>query len=247
MKRAALGQGPASREAGSRWLPGLRHWRDWQSLACMAALPVHMGNHHRHVHGRWDLARTYRYGGGDSNHLVGYLLHPFQAVCSLYPLFWRWLARGRRGRPGVARYCYAQYGAWLRLWTGLLAFDPRKALVFVISPQLHGLHWLLATNYLQHAHTDGGPQRRDRVTYAHNFEGWVNPLLFNIGLHTAHHEQGQGHWSELSALHAQRYRHCVDPRLIEPGLRSYMLRVFILSLIWHQYRSVSLMKPEHIV
>jgi hypothetical protein len=208
--------------------------------------PAHMANHHRHAHGLRDLARTYRYGGGDTNHLAGYLLHPFQAVCSLYPLFWRWLARLKRYRPGAVRYCYAQYVAWLSLWGGLLVIDPVKALVFVILPQLHGLHWLLATNYLQHAHTDGGPDRRPRLTYARNFEGWVNPLLFNIGLHTAHHEHGRAHWSELTVLHAACYRPRIDPRLIEAGLLSYMLRVFVLSLIWPRYRSVSLMQRKHI-
>nr|WP_160349977.1 MULTISPECIES: fatty acid desaturase [unclassified Bordetella] len=209
--------------------------------------PAHMGNHHRHTHGRRDLARTYRYGGGDTNHLAGYLWHPFQAVGSLYPLFWRWLARLRRYRPGAARYCYAQYAAWLSLWGGLLVIDPVKAFVLVILPQLHGLHWLLATNYLQHAHADGGPHRRARLTYARNFEGWVNPLLFNIGLHTAHHEHGRVHWSELKSLHRNLYRDRIDPRLIEPGLVSYMLRVFVLSLIWSRYRSESFMEPQHIV
>ena len=31
----------------------------------------------------------------------------------------------------------------------------------------------------------------------------VNPLLFNIGLHTAHHEHPRAHWSQLPALHGQ--------------------------------------------
>src|SRR5256885_16702539 len=39
---------------------------------------------------------------------------------------------------------------------------------------------------------------RSPLNYARNFEGWVNPLLFNIGLHTAHHERPQAHWSELT-------------------------------------------------
>jgi len=296
---------------GRRRLPLLRHWRDVQSLAYMAALPAlmvwqwvhgfhwvlyglmlfltlgigvvhhnhthlrmwrqrsanrvtdmaltllqghptfvffpaHAANHHRHKHGPRDLARTYRYGG-DTNHLAGYLLHPLQAAWTLYPLFWHWLARLRRYRPGVLRYCLWQYAAWLSLWGALLAINPAKALVFVILPQLHGLHWLLATNYLQHAHADGGPQRHEQLSYARNFEGWVNPLLFNIGLHTAHHEYGRVHWSALSRLHEQEYRHRVDPRLIEPGLVPYMFRVFVLSLVWRRYRSRSLMRSKHIV
>ena len=49
----------------------------------------------------------------------------------------------------------AQYALWLGSWALLLAIDWHKAILFVIVPQLHGLHWLLATNYLQHAHADG--------------------------------------------------------------------------------------------
>ncbi len=116
--------------------------------------PTHVANHHRYKHGVDDLARTYRFGG-DTNHLAGYLLHPLQAVVVLYPAVFGWLGRLRRHWPGVWRYCLLQYAAWLALWAMLLALNPEKALLYVIVPQLHGLHWLLATNYLQHAHADG--------------------------------------------------------------------------------------------
>ena len=205
--------------------------------------PAHMANHHRHRHGPRDLARTYRFAGGDSNHLVGYLLHPLQAVAVLYPHFIRWLARRRRTSPGVVRYCSVQYAVWIGSWVLLLALDWQRALLFVIVPQLHGLHWLLATNYLQHAHADGRPDENGvrTLNYARNFEGWVNPLLFNIGLHTAHHEHPQAHWSELTRLHHSHYRDRVDPALNETGLVPYMLRVFILGALVPRFRSRSLM------
>ena len=298
-------------------LRGLRHWRDWQSLAYLVALPAlaawqwvngfnallyalmlfltlgigvihhnhvhlrmwrgrrmnrltdfwitllqghptfvfwpaHVANHHRHRHGPKDVARTYRFGG-DTNHLWGYLLHPFQAVWVLVPVFVGWLARLRMHRRGAWRYCIAQYVVWLGSWAVLLAVDWRKALLFVIVPQLHGLHWLLATNYLQHAHADGRKPSREealrdtprrRLNYARNFEGLVNPLLFNIGLHTAHHENPHAHWSELTHLHRTRYRAQVDPVLNEGGLVPYMLRVFVLGTVWPRFRSRSLMPPD---
>jgi hypothetical protein len=306
-------------EARPRW-PRLRHWRDWQSLAYLVALPAlaawqwangfnvllyalmlfltlgvgvihhnhvhlrmwrmwrgrrmnrltdfwitllqghptfvfwpaHMANHHRHRHGPKDVARTYRFGG-DTNHLWGYLLHPFQAVWVLAPVFVGWLARLRLHRRGAWRYCVAQYVVWLGSWAVLLALDWRRALLFVIVPQLHGLHWLLATNYLQHAHADGRKAPREgalrdtsggRLNYARNFEGLVNPLLFNIGLHTAHHENPHAHWSELTHLHHTRYRAQVDPVLNEGGLVPYMLRVFVLGTVWPRFRSRSLMPPD---
>jgi fatty acid desaturase len=218
--------------------------------------PAHVGNHHRHRHGPKDLARTYRFGG-DTNHLRGYLLHPFQAVWVLVPVFVAWLGRLRRHRRGAWRYCMAQYALWLGSWALLLALDWRRALLFVIVPQLHGLHWLLATNYLQHAHADGrkpsrkaqveeapGDTRGSQLNYARNFEGLVNPLLFNIGLHTAHHENPHAHWSELAHLHRTHYRARVDPVLNEGGLVAYMVRVFVLGPVWPRCRSRPLMPPD---
>lgn len=214
--------------------------------------PAHVGNHHRFRHGPQDVARTYRPEfGGDTNHLWGYLIHPVQAVCVLYPLFLRWLGGLRHTSPGAFRYCVGQYALWLSSWAALLVLDWQKALLLVIVPQLHGLHWLLATNYLQHAHADGRPLSRSQridpavsLNYARNFEGWVNPLLFNIGLHTAHHEHPQAHWSQLTQLHAQHYRHRVTPALNEAGLLSYMGRVFVLGLFWRKARTQPQMPPE---
>lgn len=217
--------------------------------------PAHVANHHRHRHGPKDVARTYRFGG-DTNHAWGYLLHPFQAVWVLVPVFVAWLARLRLHRRGAWRYCMAQYALWLASWAVLLALDWRKALLFVIVPQLHGLHWLLATNYLQHAHADGrkgpgtsheeapGDTRGSQLNYARNFEGLVNPLLFNIGLHTAHHENPHAHWSELTHLHRTRYRAQVAPVLNEGGLVPYMVRVFVLGTVWPRFRSRPLMPPD---
>jgi hypothetical protein len=126
--------------------------------------PAHVANHHRHRHGPKDVARTYRFGG-DTNHLWGYLLHPFQAVWVLVPVFVAWLARLRRtgAAPGATAWRSTRCGS--RAGPVLLAIDWRKALLFVIVPQLHGLHWLLATNYLQHAHADGrkASQRSPRM------------------------------------------------------------------------------------
>jgi fatty acid desaturase len=198
--------------------------------------PAHRANHHRYKHGPKDAARTYRFAGGDTNHLLGYLLHPLQAVCVLYPVFAAYLARLRRHSPGVYRYCLAEYAAVLTFSGALALASPRKAFLYVLLPQLHGLHWLLATNYLQHAHADG----QSRVDYARNFTGLLNPLLFNIGLHTAHHECPRAHWSELTTLH-RKWQGRLRPELSEPSLIAYMCRVFLLAPLFPRWRSRSLM------
>ena len=192
--------------------------------------PAHIANHHRHKQGEQDVARTYRFSfpgaRGDTNHLLGYLLHPFQATYVLYPLFIRWMKRLHRFYRAYFYYVLTQYFLVLLLWGCLAWLDWKSWLILVLIPQLHGLHWLLATNYLQHAHADGSGTN---LNYARNFYGWVNPLLFNIGLHTAHHQHPRAHWSELFLLQ-EKYRPLIEPGLNEPGLLRYMLRTYCLGL-----------------
>lgn len=195
--------------------------------------PTHNRNHHRYRHGAGDAMRTWRFG--DHNTLPGWALHPLHAVWAVYPLVWRWLMAIRRHSPGAFRWYALQYAAWIGSWATLLWLDAGKALAFVILPQLVGLHWLLAANYLQHAHASDAL----RFGYARNFEGLVNPLWFNIGLHTAHHEHGRAHWSELPRLHAN-YRDRIDPRLLEPCLFRYLVRVFLLGALKPAWRTHSL-------
>jgi hypothetical protein len=197
---------------------------------------THNANHHRHRHGPRDWARTYRFAGGDTNHALGYLLHPLQAACALYPHFLAHLARMRRHRPGVWRWAVLQYALVGALWLVLLAIDPHKMLFLVLLPQLVALHALLGANYFQHAHADG----RSRWDYARNFTGAVNWLYFNIGLHTAHHEHPREHWSRMPVLHAA-LRHRVHPALEERGFLAYIARVMLLGAVWPRFRSRSLM------
>lgn len=197
--------------------------------------PAHIANHHRYHHGERDAARTYRFGG-DTNHLLGYLLHPLQAAWILYPLFIQWLAALQRRSAGAFYYCLAQYALVALIWLILAVLDWQKFMLLVLIPQLHGLHWLLATNYLQHAHADG----HSDLNFARNFAGWVNPLLFNIGLHTAHHKHPRAHWSELNDLHCL-YHEQIHPQLNAGSLLPYMFRTFILGLLHPRWRSHSLM------
>lgn len=230
-----------------RWLNRLTDF--WISILqghpTFVFYPAHIGNHHRYKHSARDLARTYRFttpgARGDSNHLLGYLLHPLQAIGVLYPLFFVWLKHLYQRHRGVFWYCLAQYAVVIVLWLTLATIDIQKFLVLILIPQLHGLHWLLATNYLQHAHADGSGQG---LNFARNFEGMVNTLLFNIGLHTAHHQHPRAHWSELTHLH-KSYKTQINPRLNEKGLLQYMLRVYLLGLLHPRFRTQSLMNSHN--
>jgi fatty acid desaturase len=105
-------------------------------------------------------------------------------------------------------------------------------------PQAAALFWLLASNYLQHAHARGDSE----FAHSRNFLGGVNQLGFNVGYHSAHHHDPDRHWSELPELHA-RIAHRIPSRLLEPGLLPYMTRVFVLALFLPRLRSTPLAVP----
>lgn len=221
--------------------------------------PAHIANHHRYRHSEQDVARTYRFKAGfnalgrlsapetshDSNNLLGYVLHPLQASWVLYPQFIYYMKTWFRQHRAYFYYCLLQYALVISLWVLLAFIDWRKWLLFVLLPQLYGLHWLLATNYLQHAHADGraNTKQNKNYNYARNFYGCLNPLLLNIGYHTAHHEHSRAHWSQLPKLNHQ-YKNLVAPELHERSLLGYMLRTYILGIFHSRWRTISLHKKD---
>jgi fatty acid desaturase len=188
---------------------------------------AHIENHHRYHHGPLDQSRTYRFGG-DHNHLAGYLCHPFQAVRALCPLLKEGLERDRES--------IFQMSLVGILWMILAFISPVKFTVFVLLPQLHGIHWLLGANYLQHAHADGNSE----MNLARNFTGFMNRVWLNIGFHTAHHLHPRAHWSNLRSLH-QCHQNEIDRSLLESSLIGYIIRVYFLSFLLPRYRSQTLM------
>ena len=112
----------------------------------------------------------------------------------------------------------------------LALIDVRMWLLIVLLPQLHGLHWLLASNYLQHAGAEPGTGE-DAATdgslnFSRNFTGWMNLIWFNIGFHTAHHENGKIHWFDLRQKH-EEYVEKVPDWLIVNSLTLYFIRVLV--------------------
>jgi len=58
--------------------------------------------------------------------------------------------------------------------------------------------------------------------------GPVNFLLFNNGLHAAHHENPGEHWSRLPAVHA-RIAPQIDPSLLQKNLWIYWIRQYFVA------------------
>jgi len=194
----------------------------------------HVKNHHVHHHGPDDITRTYRFGG-DHNHAIGYLLHPFQAFAVLMPMFWQQFHQDWPNRTRFANDLLGQLVAIFATWGILLAINWQTFLLLVLLPQLFGLHWLLGANYLQHAHCDD----QSPTNYARNFTGPINWLWLNIGYHTAHHDHPKAHWSKLRRLHDEEYKN-IDERLIEKNFARFVVQTLLLGPFIAAYRSESL-------
>lgn len=195
--------------------------------------PTHRDNHHRYRNGARDYTRTWR--RHDGNSLVGLAAHPAQFAVVIAPIVLRHLGALWRRQRSAFWQAAAHYAALGGALTAAFHADAQKTVLFVLVPQLSALFFLLVSNYLQHAHTD----ERSAWNHSRNFLGAVNPLCFNVGYHTAHHENGELHWSELPQAHA-RIAHRIDPRLIERSFSGYCLRVFVLGAFFPRYRSLPL-------
>ena len=194
----------------------------------------HLRNHHVHQHGPEDVTRTYRFGG-DHNHLLGYVLHPFQAWSVLIPKFYKEFCQEWPNRTRFARDLLQQVCLIGALWILLLVLDWQKFILLVLIPQAFGLHWLLGSNYFQHAHCDDASD----TDYARNFTGLVNVLWMNIGFHTAHHDHPRAHWSTLRKIHEEN-RENVDPSLCCDSFLLYIFKVFFVGSFVPSWRTESL-------
>lgn len=188
--------------------------------------PAHLDNHHRYLNSERDITRTTRFT--DKNNLLGFVLHPLQAACALLPLVGGhlkglWLARRKQFLHVISHY--AVLAGCIAI---AVALDWRKAILFVVLPQATALFFLLASNYLQHAHTD----ETSLYNHSRNFTGLLNRLFFNVGYHTAHHHHSDLHWSRLPEAHRRIAGH-IHRDLMEK------------SFMWYCVRTCQNICPEH--
>ena len=163
------------------------------------------------------------------NHLIGFFLHPFQALTVLVPSMVAHIPR--RAKKGD-HWPWIEVVSIVVVSVALAQIDLRLWLLFVALPQAHGFHWLLSSNYLQHAgaRPGTGPESSEHGLYdaSRNFTGLMNVLWLNIGYHTAHHLEPRGHWSDMPALHKQHVKK-VPPWLVETSLLWYFVRTLLFQ------------------
>lgn len=177
---------------------------------------AHINGHHRHNQAEQDVTRIARVG--HHNHIIGYLLFPVFVLGPINRLKRDYFARVRE--DNLIKYLgkLAQYIPIITLWLLLVIIDWQKAIIYIFIPQLISLHFLLASNYLQHAQVEVG----SRYNHSRNFVGVMNAVFFNIGYHTAHHEYENLHWSFLPDEH-KKISGKINKNLIKKSLIAYYI------------------------
>jgi len=195
--------------------------------------PAHIASHHRYNQRLGDVTGIAQHT--KHNDLPGYLMFPLRVLPALQSLRKQYLQTIWLKDRSKFWWIIAQHIPLFLLWITVFSLDPRKAAIYVVIPQLIGLHFLLASNYLQHAHAVVGSE----YNHSRNFIGLVNWFWFNVGYHTAHHENERHHWTALPYAH-DHIRQKIDSKLIETSFTVYFIKTLFLGTLLKKFRSVQL-------
>jgi len=228
----------------SRRLNG--YFGQWLSIfygyPTFAWIPTHNLNHHKFVNRVGDATITWRYT--NAHHLPMVIAYPFiSSVFQATPTN-EYIRKARATKPELYREILRQYAFFVGVHLGLIGLavglygfgaGMRLWLLMFLVPAVFALWTIMFFNYVQHVHTDPWSEH----DHSRSFTSPVlNFLLFNNGLHSAHHEMAGAHWTTLPDLHA-RLAPEIDPRLNERSfwwfcLRNYLLAPLFPSLGTHQ-------------
>jgi fatty acid desaturase len=113
-------------------------------------------------------------------------------------------------------------------WQGPLLY----ACGFLI-PALFATWSMIFINYIQHVHTDPWSEHNHSRNFVGKFGNWV---VFNNGLHAAHHESAGLHWSKLPAAHA-KIAHLIHPELNQHSIFHFCIKAYLLGIFSERFRT----------
>jgi len=205
-----------------------------------AWIPSHNFNHHKFVNRAGDATITWRYSKRNT-----WLVASTQFLVSAYwqkPLTDDFIRRARATSPGLYRRIVGEtlsvgfaHAALLAL--AVVLYGWRRGVVvyacgFGASAAM-GLWGMMFINYVQHVHCDPWSAH----DHSRNFVGPIgNWLVFQSGLHAAHHEQPGAHWSQLPDLF-ERIASDIHPELRQPSVFGFCLRAYVLGAFWPRFRT----------
>jgi len=202
-----------------------------------AWVPTHNLNHHKFVNRAGDATITWRYTNAHNFPMA--FAFPFIAAVFQSTPTNEYIRKARATKPALFREIIGQYATFVGVHVALLslaialhgwALGLKLWLLMFAVPAVFALWTIMFFNYVQHVHTDPWSEHN----HSRSFTGRaLNFVLFNNGLHTAHHETPGAHWSTLPALHAKVAAQ-IHPELCPKDfwgwcVRSYLLAPFIPS------------------
>lgn len=197
-------------------------------------IPTHNLNHHKYVNKVGDATITWRHTNRN-NALVAITYFFVTSYYQSFPIG-EFIKKAKKNNPKLYRQIITQYVVFFGghatavsiacmmhgLRTGLYVW-----LCTLGGPALFSLWTLTFFNYGQHVHTDPWSAHN----HSRTFDGrLLNYLLFNNGLHTAHHESASMHWSELPSAYA-KIKEEIHPELRESNFWWWVFRQYFLSIV----------------
>ncbi|QRN96285.1 fatty acid desaturase [Archangium violaceum] len=200
-----------------------------------AWVPTHNLNHHKYVNKAGDATITWRYTT-KHNWWVAFTYFFVSSYWQSDPIK-QYIGKARQSNPTLFRQIVTQYMTWAGLHLALLGLaiawhGPLQGLkvwgfAFLI-PALFALWTIMFFNYIQHVHADPWSEH----DHSRNFDGkLINFLLFNNGLHAAHHEMPGAHWSMLREAH-EKIAPQINPQLIHGSFFWFCFSNYVLAPVF---------------
>jgi fatty acid desaturase len=225
---------------GEKWANNLfGNWISvWYGYPTFAWIPTHNLNHHKLVNRAGDATITWRYTN-KHNVLVAVSYFFVSSYFQSDPIK-AFIAKAKTKNPSLYKRIIRQYLFWggshVALLATAMALHGWKQGLYVwgmvcFVPAFFALWTIMLFNYEQHVHTDPWSDHNHSRTF---YGKVLNFMLFNNGLHAAHHEHPGTHWSKLAEEHA-KLAPKIDPQLMHYSMwfyffRQYFLATFIPSL-----------------
>jgi beta-carotene hydroxylase len=196
--------------------------------------PTHNKNHHKFNNRAGDYTITYRFS--EANNI--FTLASYPSISGYYqhnPIssHLKYLWKEKRGKFFFSVLQYVALGLFI---IAALYINWRKALIFVVIPQQFALVSVLVFNYIQHVHAD----EESSFNHSRNFVSkYTNFMMFNNGLHTAHHHRASIHWSKLPEAHA-KLKDQIAPHLNEQFIWGFLIKSYLLAPFSKTFRTTSM-------
>lgn len=213
-----------------------------------AWIPTHNFNHHKFLNRAGDATITWRYSQRNT-----WLIASTYFFVSAY---WQkdvtdaFVRKARETNPRLHRQIIIQWATvvcahlvllalaigWRGWKTGTLVY----LCGFGVSAAM-GLWGMIFINFIQHVHCDPWSAHNHSRNFVGRLDNW---LVFNSGLHTAHHEHPGAHWSQLPRLHDRIARE-IHPELCQPSILGFCLQAYLLGAFSGRFRTRQIGRAAH--